>query len=316
MGKSDGVWATESCEEYEGAVRVPGELMKWASSKFGVVAERYGSPLESRSGAGVHPVRTVGGEAAYLKVTPVALGARALASARRELRFYRELGPVVPVCVPSLLDAMDTEEGVAVLLATAGEPRAPSTWTPRMWASLGRELAALHSMPPPEAAGWDRPDGLEESLAAPDERQIAEFWADTLPQLPTLMSLRAEFQERMRSLPPVFIHGDCHTDNIVHGAGSLVFCDWQVTGTGRPVSDLAFLSVRATPSGTVVPGVLVDAYLKSRPYDRHALERAMVAEELATHVFQWPPFAPFNSPIGIDRVRRRACELARQFLAE
>ena len=47
--------------------------------------------------------------------------------------------------------------------------------------------------------------------------------------------------------------------------------------------------LRATPSGTVVPPVLVDAYLENSPYDRHALERAMVAEELATFVFQWPP---------------------------
>jgi aminoglycoside phosphotransferase (APT) family kinase protein len=44
-----------------------------------------------------------------------------------------------------------------------------------------------------------------------------------------------------------------HTDNIVHSSESLVFLDWQMSGVGRPGSDLAFLNVRAMPAGVTTP---------------------------------------------------------------
>ncbi|WP_275415313.1 phosphotransferase [Planotetraspora silvatica] len=118
------------------------------------------------------------------------------------------------------------------------------------------------------------------------------------------------------ALPPVFVHGDCHTDNIVHATGPPVFCDWQSTGVGRAVSDLAFLSVRATSSGVVVPSALIHAYVDRRPGDHKLLECALVAEELAVLVFLWPPYAAFNSPTGIARVQSRARELAELYLGE
>ena len=55
---------------------------------FRLAAQESDARLESRSGAGVHPVRTADGQAAYLKVTPATLGPLALTAARRELRFY------------------------------------------------------------------------------------------------------------------------------------------------------------------------------------------------------------------------------------
>jgi hypothetical protein len=44
--------------------------------------------------------------------------------------------------------------------------------------------------------------------------------------------------------------------------------------------------------------VLVGVYLANSPHDRRRLESALVAEELATLVFLWPPYATFNSPQG------------------
>ncbi|WP_258534739.1 phosphotransferase [Streptomyces sp. PT12] len=126
-------------------------------------------------------------------------------------------------------------------------------------------------------------------------------------------ALRARLTERQ---PPVLVHGDCHTDNVVHDVGSLVFCDWQEARIGRPTSDLAFLQVRATPAGTTVPPALGDAHLDARPGDRDVIERALVAEELAILLFLWPPFAPFNGPEAIERVRRRARALAARYLRE
>jgi hypothetical protein len=51
----------------------------------------------------VRPVRLGSGEPAYLKTTPVPLGPDALAAARRELRFYRDVGSGLAVPTPELL---------------------------------------------------------------------------------------------------------------------------------------------------------------------------------------------------------------------
>lgn len=210
------------------------DFMSMVLKRFGVVGQASATRIESRSGAGVGAVRTTDGKTAYLKVTPALLGRQALAAARRELSFHRDVAPVAPVRTPGLIDWVETEEGVAVLLEAAGETREAASWTEDMWANLGRELAALHSMPLPEGAGWDRPDALHEALADPDLEGIHAFWADVLPQLADLVARRVELGEQMGALPPVFVHGDCHTDNILHSAGSLVFCDWQAAGVVGP----------------------------------------------------------------------------------
>jgi aminoglycoside phosphotransferase (APT) family kinase protein len=270
--------------------------------------------LESRSGAGVSRVRTDDGQVAYLKVTPATLGAPALAAARRELRFYQELAPVARVRTPPLLEHADTEAGVALLLAEAGESRPVTSWTSRMWSDLGRELASLHGMPlPAPDEDWHRASALHEAMADPDLAAIYAFWDPALPQLPSILAQREEMEQQIKAPEPVFTHGDCHAGNIAYSGGSPVFCDWQAARVGAPVSDLAFLSVRATPDGVVVPPDLIDAYLAARPCRRHDLERALVAEELAVFVFQWPPFAAFNSAAGIARVRARTRALARQW---
>ncbi|MFG3685294.1 phosphotransferase family protein [Micromonospora sp. NPDC047740] len=282
---------------------------------FRVTGQEPDARLESRSGAGVRAVRASDGHAAYLKVTPATLGAPAIAAARRELRFYAEVAPIAPVRAPRLLDYLDAESGVAVLLEAAGETRQASAWTTGMWADLGRDLAGLHSMAIPTGADWQHPDALQEALIDPNLDEINSFWAPTLPHLGELLARRVELMEQTRAVPPAFVHGDCHTANLVHSAGAIVFCDWQAAGIGRPASDLAFLSVRATPTGTTVPPALVDAYLDTRACDRRTLQRALLAEELAVFVFLWPAFAAFNTPEGIARVRRRTRELAQRWFS-
>jgi Ser/Thr protein kinase RdoA (MazF antagonist) len=270
--------------------------------------------LDSQSAAGVYTVRTGDGRMAYLKVTPTLAGPPATAAAQRELRFYRHLAGAVPVRTPALLGWVDTEGGIALLLEAAGEARDAASWTSDMWADLGQSLAKLHSMPPPGGPGWDRPDGVRNALADPDVARTNAFWAPSLPRLDEIISRRAELADEMNALPPVFVHGDCHTHNVVYAEGSLVFCDWQAAGLGRPVSDLAFPSVRAAPDGLAAPPALLDAYLATRPGQRDILERATLAEELATLVFLWPPYAEYNSPSGIAHVRHRTGELAARWL--
>lgn len=73
------------------------------------------------------------------------------------------------------------------------------------------------------------------------------FGRACFPVLDRLLVRGARFKGISTLQPGVFVHGDCHTDNILHRCAGLVFCDWQSWGNGRPSSDLAFLSVRAVP---------------------------------------------------------------------
>jgi aminoglycoside phosphotransferase (APT) family kinase protein len=280
-----------------------------ALQRFRLKPDRPPAHLESSSGAGVHAVRTSGGDAAYLKLTPTALGSDALAAARRELRFYRQLAVRVPVRTPRLLDASDDEDGVMLLLAATGTTAPAELWTVDMWTTLGRDLAALHDMADPAEPAWIRPDHLRAALAEPDLVAVERFWGATLPRLGDLISARGDLANAMDALPAVFVHGDCHTGNIAVTGESLSFLDWQMAGSGRPGTDLAFLNVRAAPAGVTSPAELTAAYLRHRDVDRRLLELALLAEELAVYIFQWPPYAAYNAPAGVERVRARASRL-------
>lgn len=274
----------------EGAA--PIDLLTEALTAFGVVRTHAAQSTEARSGAGVHQVRTSTGELGYLKVTPVALGEAARSNAQRELRFYQRIAPTMPVTTPALLDALCTAEGVALLLSDAGTERPPEAWTDQDWSRLGRDLAAIHTMRLPEGK-WARPNLLGKALASPDLDQIRAFWAPALPALGSLLENRDEIIARLGAQPTVFLHGDCHTGNIMHTGRGLAFCDWQSTGLGRASADLAFLSVRAAPVGVQIPPALVRQYLDHRPIDGDPakFQEAVLLEELFVYVFEWPPYA-------------------------
>ena len=113
----------------------------------------------------------------------------------------------------------------------------------------------------------------------------------------------------------MLVHGDCHTGNVLHHDGGLAFVDWQSAGFGRASSDLAFVSVRAIPSGVRVPAALLDEHVRRSQElgvaTDPAFRRTVALEELAILVFQWPSYARWNSDTGIRRVRRRAGRLVR-----
>ena len=292
---------------------MPTELISLAVREFGIAIDHTARPSDTRSGAGVHLARTPHGGAAYLKITPARLGAEALDRARRELRFYRQLATVVPVRTPPLLDALETGSGVALLLAAAGDQVNVEAWSDSAWSALGRDLAHLHAVP--VGQDWGRPDALLDAMSEPISGTITKFWGEVLPELPGLLASRDALREELGSQPVAFVHGDCHTGNIVHAADGLVFCDWQSAGAGRATSDLALLGVRAAPAGVTIPRSVMTAYLNSRGGDSSELERALIMEELAILVFQWPPFAAYNSRVGIARVHQRTRHLAKKLFA-
>lgn len=289
------------------------DLMSRAVREFGISIDDLAGPDDARSGAGVHQARTRDGQAAYLKLTPAGLGSRMVDRARRELTFYRRLADQVPVRTPPLLDAFDTDAGVALLLAAAGQQVNAGAWSDQAWAALGRDLARLHAVP---VAGHDRSgqDPLLKALSGPVSDEVTGFWGEVLPELPELLASRDVLRAVLAAQPVAFIHGDCHTANIVHGPDGLVFCDWQSAGPGRASADLAHLSVRATPASVTIPRQMINAYLDGSGGDAVALEQALVPAELAVFVFQWPPYAVYNNQAGIERVHHRTRLLARTWL--
>lgn len=294
---------------------MPPELVVQALETFGVRLIDAPAPTDAQSGAEVYWVQTASGQLAYLKVTAAALGSEALATAKRELRFYRQLAPSVPIRTPPLLTALNSDLGMALLLGDAGEQRPVERWLSHDWEAVGRALAGLHTLPPP-AGAWIRPDGLWTELEDPDLDGIRAFWAAELPALETLLARTKALVARLGAQPPVFVHGDCHAGNIVFAAdGGPVLCDWQSAGVGRAPSDLAFLGVRAAPTGIQVPAVMLEAYLDQRrgldpAFDHTGFATAVAWEELAVLVFEWPPYATYNNALGNGRVHRRAQELA------
>ena len=297
-----------------GETSVPGELMSRAVREFGITIDHAAVPADARSGAGVHRARTPLGRAAYLKLTPAVLGTDALGAARRELRFYRQLAAKVPVPTPPLLDAFEIDMGVAVLLAAAGDQVKVNAWSGDAWSMLGRDLAALHAVQV-DRQDWVRPDALLDAISAPVSGTITKFWGGVLPGLSDLLDSRDALRAELAPQPAVLVHGDCHTGNIVHAGDGLVFCDWQSTGAGRATSDLAMLGVRAAPAGVAVPRNMMTEYENQRGATVMDLERALILEELAIFLFQWPPFAAYNSRAGIARVHDRTRDLAGKWFA-
>ena len=289
------------------------ELMSRAVREFVISIDDFPGPDDARSGAGVHPARTRDGLAAYLKLTPARLGTGMLDRARRELSFYRRLADQVPVSTPPFLGALDTDAGVALLLAAAGKQVNAEAWSDQAWVALGRDLARLHSVPV-AAQDWPGQDWLVKTMSEPVSDQITQFWDTVLLELPDLLASRDTMCAELAGQPVAFIHGDCHAGNIVHGPDGLVFCDWQSAGSGRATADLAHLSVRATPAGVTIPRKMMTAYLDGRGGGAADLERALVLAELAVFVFQWPPYAVYNSQAGIERVHNRTSLLARSWL--
>lgn len=290
------------------------DLLLRAEEQFGTLVGDTSRPRDARSAAGVHRVRTPDGRLAYLKLTPEQSGSAAIEVARHELEFYLQFASRVPVSTPPLLGSLDIEAGIALLLGDAGEQVPAEAWSDQAWTVLGRELARLHATPVtvPEMG----PDYLLKLISEPPPDQVRQFWSPALPDLPDLLAARHRMSAEIAGQPTGFVHGDCHTGNIVHGAHGLVFCDWQSFGIGRATADLVHLSVRATPSGATLSPALISAYTQAQGTEIESIERALIPAELAVLIFQWPQYAAYNSQVGIERVRERARLLASNWLHE
>jgi Ser/Thr protein kinase RdoA (MazF antagonist) len=284
----------------------------WALQALGRPAGP-GVPFDgSRSGSGVFRVSIEGTEA----VLKVSRGdRRRLAPARREADVYLTLAPGLPLRTPRLLDYRDSGDALILLLTAHPSADPPSDWALNDWLRVTRDLAALHSVPPPVGPQWRHGSSLIRELARPDLDRIAGFWeesaedagrlAPVLADLPALAAAASALDQNL-------VHGDCHTANLLRAGDDIVWVDWQEAGLGNPAEDLAFLSVRSVPEGTAPPrDAMLEVYARCRGMAVEPLRRAVLAAELATFVVQWPHYAALNTPTANGRVRARVRELTR-----
>lgn len=167
-----------------------------------------------------------------------------------EVRFYREIAPVVGVRVPECLKA--EEQGGATLLVLENL----SSWKPGARpAEAARELAGMHELWQGTAGDrWPwlrRPGAAVELVGAlfdnawpgvasrrectPAVRALGERLSGRIP---------AAEREAAKAGPPTLVHGDPSVRNLRTGpSGEIALLDWEDVGAAPGVSDLAWLLV-------------------------------------------------------------------------
>jgi aminoglycoside phosphotransferase (APT) family kinase protein len=249
-----------------------------------------------------------------LKVTSLRKNDDARAG-RRELAFYRDLAARTPLRTPALLDVYEDNDVIALLLSAHGEIDPATSWDRGSWLALAVDLAQLHNSATPEPDRWNDGQSPMHALSTPDMTMVEGFWRDDLsPLLDAILERQELLKQEILGAGECVVHGDCHTDNILRENGALVWIDWQGTGIGNPARELAFLDVRATPSGALIPPELLAAYCRERDIDPEPMRRSVIAAELSIFLFEWPPYASFNASAGIQRVRQRTRDLAERWL--
>ena len=283
-------------------------------------AERLGVRLEPRetthgmSGSRVSFATRGHGRTCVLKVTSLRRDDDARAG-RRELAFYRGMAERLPIRTPTLLDHYEDNEAIAMLLSAHGEIEPATSWDRRSWRALAVDLARLHGTEVSEPDRWEIDRSPFHALREPDMPVVNGFWRDDLAStLDAIVESRELLEQEILQAGQCFVHGDCHTENILREDGALVWIDWQGTGMGNPAVELAFLHARATPSGARVPPEMLATYYSERDKDLERMQRSVLAAELAIFIFEWPPYASFNSPAGTRRVRQRTRYLAERWL--
>ena len=174
----------------------------------------------------------------------------ALDSFRAEVRFYREIAPVIRVRVPACYQAEDTAEGTVLVLEDFAE------WQPGAdpLAAAG-VLSGMHRQWEDQAQlrwPWLRPVGAAVELV---EELFGRVWlelaarADLTPPVRVLggrLVGRVTESERAISFagPLTLVHGDASLSNMRTGPdGQVVLLDWEDVSAAPGVLDLAWLLV-------------------------------------------------------------------------
>jgi aminoglycoside phosphotransferase (APT) family kinase protein len=288
-------------------------LIAKSAAQLGVRMEIRDS-THGMSGSRVHFARREDGRTCVLKVTSLR-GDDDARAGRRELAFYRDLAERMPIRTPALLDSYEDDDVIAMLLSTHGEIEPATSWDSGSWLALASDLARLHGTVVPAPDRWKEHWSPFQALREPDLSMVDGFWREDLgSSLDIIIEDREHLERQILQAGECFVHGDCHTENILREDGALVWIDWQSVGIGNPARDLAFLNVRAMPSGAQIPPEMLNTYCSERDKDPERMRRSVIAAELSIFIFEWPPYASFNTPVGTRRVRRRTRHLAERWI--
>jgi hypothetical protein len=175
---------------------------------------------------------------------------------RCELRFYREIAPVVGVRVPACYQAEETAEGTLLVLEdlSAWQPGADPAVSARVLAGMHRRWEGqAHRRWP-----WLRAAGAAIDLV---ERLFGQTWPQLAVREDLTPSVRALGMRLVghvtateaaaaRSGATTLAHGDASTRNMrTSSDGELALLDWEDVSAGPGVCDLAWMLVSSVDPG-------------------------------------------------------------------
>ncbi|HEV2460083.1 MAG TPA: aminoglycoside phosphotransferase family protein, partial [Ktedonobacterales bacterium] len=208
---------------------------------------------------------------AVLKVVLPGADSQVLARGQREIAFYRDLTPRIPLRVPHVLGLHADAASVALLLAAYRPAPQASEWAEQDYLTVAEQLARLH------AIYWNATESLSgltwlhrpaECMSAESVRQASTCWRALAaePRFAGVFSAQdgrwiGEMLSRVdaldaviQCLPMTLCHGDCHAGNLVRDRDDRwAWADWQEVGIGCGPEDLSFFFQRARAAGGTVP---------------------------------------------------------------
>ncbi|GAB4471336.1 MAG: hypothetical protein OHK0018_00970 [Erythrobacter tepidarius] len=232
------------------------EHWTWEPIGTGQVGDSVRFTLDFADGQGP---RTLAGK--FAAADPTSRGTAAMLGLyTKEVRFYRDLAPHLPVRTPATLFAEIADDGARFCLlfedlgpARGGNQIAGCTIADAR--EVVRQAAALH------APSWRNPDILERDWLQPDPAAAArvkalypqaqaifrERYKDILE--PEFMALCEELAEvtaatERRHEKTSLVHGDFRLDNVVFdirgGAEPVAVLDWQTLTIGNGLTDIGY----------------------------------------------------------------------------
>lgn len=169
---------------------------------------------------------------------------------RSEMRFYREIAPVIGVRVPACYHAEDSGEGTVLILEdfSSWQPGADPLAAASLLSGMHRSWAGQAHLRWP----WLRPAGAAAGLV---EELFGRVWpnladrGDLTPHVRALgEGLAGKVAENERAIgmlgPLTLVHGDASARNLRTGpGGEVALLDWEDVSAAPGVLDLAWLLV-------------------------------------------------------------------------
>jgi hypothetical protein len=236
----------------------------------------------------------------------------------REIKFYRELAPRTPVATPTVYAAMIDEGSTdfVVVMEDLSHHESPDQRVGATWEQAVAAIDAmaglhahwheheelddfsdvflpmdnpgyLHGLPPLFAAGWPNAQVHGADYLTADLLAFGDRYGDHLA-----------FMLASSASPATLVHGDWRLDNLFYKGDQVTVIDFQITGLGSGVYDLAYFV-----SQSVDPAVragredeLIDRYVAQLAANGLVRDRAEVERQFKVAVAQCFIYGVANFP--------------------